>query len=92
MKKIIATLLLAGSSIFAGPRVYFGAGIRVPAPVVVAPAPVYVAPPVVGYVPPSPGPGYSWIGGSWVFVGGHRVWHPGYWRGPAYAPRYYRHR
>ena len=41
--KLIATLMLAGSSLFAGPRVFFGAGVGVPiapAPVVVAPAPV----------------------------------------------------
>lgn len=91
--KLMATLLLAGGTLFAAPRVYFGVGIGVPAPVVpVAPAPVVVAPPVVGYVPPCPGPGYAWIGGSWVFNGGQRVYRPGYWRAPAYAPRYFRHR
>ena len=93
--KLIGTLLLAGSSLFAAPRVRFGVGIGfgVPvAPAVVAPAPVVVAPPVVGYIPPCPGPGYTWIGGTWVFAGGHRDWHPGYWRAPVYGARAYRHR
>ena len=36
-KKILAGLLLAGSTMFAAPRVSFGIGIGVPAPVVVAP-------------------------------------------------------
>lgn len=85
--KLIAMLMLAGGSLFAAPRVFFGVGVGIPAP-----APVVVAPPVVGYVPPCPGPGYAWVGGSWAFVGGHRVYHPGYWRGPAYGARVYRHR
>ncbi len=79
--KLMATLLLAGSSLFAAPRIGIGIGIGVP----VAPAPVVVAPPIVGYVPPCPGPGYVWLGGSWVFRGG-----PGYVRGPVYRGPAYR--
>jgi hypothetical protein len=79
--KLIATLLfgglLAGSSAFAAPRVRFGVGIGVPAPVV-------VAPPIVAYAPPCPGPGYSWIGGSWVFVGGGHFYDRDHYRGPVY--------
>ena len=56
--KLLATLLLAGSSLFAAPRVGFGIGIGVP-----------VAPPVAAYVPPCPGPGYEWNAGRWVFRG-----------------------
>jgi hypothetical protein len=79
--KLIATLLfgglLAGSSAFAAPRIRFGVGIGVPAPVV-------VAPPIVAYTPPCPGPGYSWIGGSWVFVGGGHFYDRDHYRGPVY--------
>lgn len=86
--KLIATLLLAGSSVFAGPRVSFGVGIGVP----VVPAPA----PVVAYATPCPGPGYAWVGGGYYFVGGHRVWREGYWRAPSvriaagYSGRYHR--
>lgn len=46
-KKILAGLLLAGGTMFAAPRVSFGIGFGVPAPVV-------VAPPVVAAVPRAP--------------------------------------
>ena len=92
-KLILGTLMLAGTSLFAAPRIAFGVGIGVPAPVVVAPAPVVVAPPVVStYVPPCPGPGYVWIGGNWVFRGGPGLYRPGYWHGRVYGPRSFRHR
>jgi hypothetical protein len=73
MKKILAGLVLAGGSLFAGPRIAVGVGFGVPvapAPVYVAPAPVYAA---------APGPGYGWVDGYWYFSGGHRLWHAGYW-------------
>jgi hypothetical protein len=83
--KLMATLLLAGSSLFAGPRFAVGVGIGVP-----------VAPPIVAYQPPCPGPGYSWINGGWVFVGGPRVYAPVYHRAPVFAGHYgarnFRHR
>jgi hypothetical protein len=79
--KLIATLLLAGSSLFAGPRIGFGIGIGVPAPVV-------VAPPIVGYATPCPGPGYVWLNGGWVFRGGPGFYGRAY-RGPVYAGHYY---
>jgi hypothetical protein len=78
--KLLAGLLVAGSSLFAAPRFGFGVSVGVPvAPVVVAPA--YVAPPA--YIPPAPGPGYAWVGGYYVGP----VWHAGYWRGPVVGPR-----
>jgi len=77
-KKILAGLLLAGSTMFAAPRISFGIGIEVPAPVVV------VAPPVYAAVPPCPGPGYVFVDGVWRFGG------PG-WRGPAHFDRFDRH-
>ena len=45
--KLLATLFLAGASLFAGPRVFVGVGVGAPPP-----------PPVVAYAPPCPGPGY----------------------------------
>jgi hypothetical protein len=79
-KKILAGLLLAGSTMFAAPRVSFGIGIGVPAPVVVAP-PVYAA------IPGCPGPGYVFVDGYWRLGG--RVW-----RGPThfeYSDRHIEH-
>jgi len=66
--KLLAGLLVAGSSLFAAPGIGFGVSVGVPV-AVVAPAPV------VGYVPPAPGPGYAWVGGYYAGP----VWHPGYW-------------
>jgi hypothetical protein len=89
MKKVIGALLLAGSSMFAGPRVYFGVGVGVP----VAPPP---PPPVIAYAAPAPGPGYAWVNGYYYPVGPRYVWRPGYWARPPYAgsvwvaPRYHR--
>lgn len=73
MKKILAGLILAGGSLFAGPVISVGVGLGVP----VAPAPVYA-------VPPMPAPGYGWVDGYWYFSGGHRLWHAGYWRAPVF--------
>ena len=84
--KLIATLLLAGSSLFAGPRIGIGFGVGV-GPAYVAPAPVYAAP---AYVPPCPGPGYTFVDGYWVGAGAHRVWHAGYWAGPRFEHGYAR--
>ncbi len=77
--KLMVLLLLAGSSVFAAPRVFVGIGVGAPAP-------------VAAYAPPCPGPGYAWVGGYW---GPGHYWHPGYWRAPvvrpyAVGPRYAR--
>jgi hypothetical protein len=102
--KLIMGFLLAGSCLFAAPRIAIGVGIGLPAPVPAygyyAPAPPYVAPSYVvpsyvapAYVPPAPGPGYSWVAGYWYGAGPRRVWRPGYWAAPrVYYPgphRYY---
>ena|ERR1700733_8247234 len=80
--KLIAGFLLAGSCLFAAPRIAIGVGVGVPvagygyyapAPAYVAPAPVYAAP---AYVAPAPGVGFSFVAGFW---GPGHVWHPGYW-------------
>ena len=89
--KLLALLFLAGSSMFAGTRVFVGIGVGgygyrgYYAP----------PPPVVAYAPPYPGPGYTWVDGYWYPAGPRRVWHAGYWARPPYArgyvvgPRYY---
>jgi hypothetical protein len=99
--KLLALMLLAGGTMFAGSRVFFGVGIGVAAPPPVAyyaPPPVaYYAPPpppVAAYIPPYPGPGYSWVTGYWYPVGPRWVWRAGFWTRPPYgrgtwiAPRY----
>jgi hypothetical protein len=72
--KLVALLLLAGGSVFAGPRVAVGFGIGVgpsygyyaaPPP---PPPPVYVAPAPAPYYPVGVGFGYGWGPGYW----GHR--------------------
>jgi hypothetical protein len=77
--KILAGLLLAGSTMFAAPRVSFGINIGVPAPVVVA------------AVPPCPGPGYVFIDGYWQLPAGRVVWHDGYRSAPAHFDRHFEH-
>ena len=75
--KLIAGFLLAGSCLFAAPRIAIGVGVGVP----VVPY-GYVAPAPVVAVPPIPGPGYNWVAGYWYGVGPHRVWRAGYWAAP----------
>lgn len=60
--KLLAVLLLAGSSLFAAPRVFVGIGVGIGGYV----GPAYAPPAVrVAVVPPCPGPGYAWVGGYW---------------------------
>src|SRR5215470_14376128 len=93
--RLFALLLLAGGSMFAGPRVFLGVGVGyAPAPVVTyappPPPPVYYAPRVV-----APGPGYGWVAGYYSPVGRRWAWHNGYWARRPYAgavwvaPRYH---
>jgi hypothetical protein len=83
--KLIAGLLLAGSCLFAAPRISIGVGVPVGGYGYYAPAPAYVAPTYVApaYVPPPvpvvAAPGYVWTGGFW---GAGHVWHRGYWAPP----------
>jgi WXXGXW repeat (2 copies) len=83
MKKLLPLLLLAGTSLFASPRVFVGIGLGAPPP------------PRIAYAPPSPDPGYSWVDGYWYPAGRHYAWRAGYWVRPPYAgarwygPRYY---
>jgi len=94
--RLLALVLMAGSSMFGATRFFFGVGVGgyYPAP---APVAVYAPPPapVYGYVPPAPGYGYSWVPGSWYPSGPRWAWRGGYWARPPYAragwvaPRYY---
>ena len=78
--KLLALVLLAGGSLFAGPRVFVGVGFG--GGYVVAPPPP--APIVGAYVPPVPGPGYAFVAGyHYPVVGGYA------WRSPYWAPRPY---
>jgi hypothetical protein len=83
-KKFLAGLLLAGSTMFAAPRVSFGVSFGTPGPVV-------VAPPIVAAVPPCPGPGYTFVNGYWQVDGGRRAWRAGFWRAPERIERPYQH-
>jgi WXXGXW repeat (2 copies) len=92
--KLLALLLLAGSTMMAAPRVFVGVGLRyAPRPVA-----VYAPPPAprAVYAPPSPGYGYTWVRGYWYPVGARWHWRAGYWVRPPYAhaywvaPRYHR--
>ena len=88
--KLLALVLLAGSSMFARTHVFFGVGIGG------GYAPGYYAaplppppPPVVAYVPPSPGYGYTWVDGYWYPVGPRYHWRAGYWARPAFVGSYW---
>ncbi len=79
--KLVGVLaLLAGSTLFAAPRVVIGLGVGVPAYGYgyVAPAPVVVAPPAY--------PAGVWVNG---YYGPRHEWHRGYW-GPRPVYRGYR--
>jgi hypothetical protein len=69
--KLLVLGLLAGSSLFAGTRVFVGVG-------------GYAPPPVVAYATPCPGPGYNWVAGFWDYSGPRRFWRAGYWAPPRY--------
>jgi hypothetical protein len=89
--KLLALVLLAGSSLFAGPRVFVGIGGGY-YPGYYAPPP---PPPPAAYMPPAPGPGYAWVDGYYYPVGPRYRWRTGYWAHRPYvgaywvAPRYY---
>lgn len=69
-RKLLALVFLAGSSLFAAPRVHVGIGI----------GGYYQPPPVVTYAPC--GPGYTWVAGycypvePYYYYGYHHHWRP----------------
>jgi hypothetical protein len=79
-KKILAGLLLAGSTMFAAPRISFGVGFG---------GPVF-APPMVAAVPPCPGPGYVFVNGYWQ-LGVGRNWRQDDRRAPEHFEHFDRH-
>jgi len=98
--KLFAMMLLAGGTMFAGPRFFVGVGFGggyhryyAPAPVYYAPAPVaiYAAPPLappVAYryaAPPAPGYGYTWVNGYYYPAGRSWAWRAGSWVRPPFA-------
>ena len=92
--KLLALLLVAGSSMFAGTRVFFGVNVGGGYGYYPPPPP----PPVVAYAAPvAPGPGYSWVNGYYYPAGPSWTWRGGYWAHRPYAgaywvgPRYYGH-
>lgn len=95
--KVLAILLLAGSSLFARTHVSIGIGVGVggyypaygyyyapPPPVYYAPRPAYYAP-----APVYAAPGYVWIPGYSYPVGPRWGWRPGYWARPPFAHAYW---
>src|SRR5438046_4254332 len=80
--KLLAGLLLAGSSLFAGTHVSIGIGVGAGG------YGYYAAPPVVAYATPCPGPGYAWVDGYWYQAGPRRLWRDGDWAAPVYGRPY----
>jgi len=89
--KLLALLLVAGSSAFAGTHVFFGVGVGPTVGYVAAPPP----PPAFAYAAPAPGPGYVWVPGYYYPAGPRYAWRAGYWARPPYphavwvGPRYF---
>jgi hypothetical protein len=69
-KKLLAFVLLAVGSVFAGVTI----GVQIGPP----------PPPRIEIRHASPGAGYSYVGGYWYPVSGHYKWHGGYWSRPPY--------
>ena len=84
--KLLVLLLLVGTSLFAGPRVFVGIGVGGfgYGPAYYAPPP----PPPVAYVPPIPAPGYNRVAGYWYPVGPRWAWRAGYWGRPRHVAPY----
>ena len=84
--KLLGLMLLAGSSLFAGPRVFFGFSVG-GGPRYYAPPP---PPPVAYYAPPvAPGPGYGWVNGYYYPSGPRWAWRQGYWARRPYPGAYW---
>ncbi len=89
--KLLALMLLAGTSAFARSHFFFGVGVGPAYGYYAAPPP----PPTVAYVAPTPGPGYVWVPGYYYPAGPSFVWRTGYWARPPYpravwvGPGYY---
>jgi len=72
--KLLAMMLLAGSSMFAETRFSVGVGFGGHR------GGFYQAPPsYASNIPPCPGPGYTWVDGYWSQAYGRNVWVSGNW-------------
>ena len=94
--RLLLILLLAGTSMFAGTRVFVGFGVGGGGGYVYAATP---PPPPAYYAPvPVARPGFTWVSGYYYPVGPRWHWRAGYWARPPYArsywvaPRYHGHR
>ncbi|MEQ1884868.1 MAG: hypothetical protein ABL967_07385 [Bryobacteraceae bacterium] len=76
MKKAIAIMVLAASSMFAGVAV----GVRIGAP---------PAPRAIGVRPVAPGPRHVWVDGYWYPSGNRYLWRSGYWAAAPYRGSYW---
>jgi hypothetical protein len=83
--KLLAMMLLAGSSMFAQTRVSIGAGFGGHG------AGFYQPPPSYAYasnIPPCPGPDYVWVDGYWSQDSGRNTWVAGYWNRRPFSSEY----
>jgi YXWGXW repeat-containing protein len=86
--KLLAMMLLAGSSVFAQDRFSIGLAFGAQGAGFNQAPPAYAA-----NIPPCPGPGYTWVDGYWTNDYGRQVWVAGYWNAPSVftgyvAPRF----
>jgi hypothetical protein len=79
--KLLAMLLMGGSTLMAGSNFNIGISIGnarpLPGRYIVQPPPP--PPPVRYVVPRSPGRNLVWVPGYWVWTGNRYVWQDGYW-------------
>ena len=81
--KLLAMMLLAGSSMFAQTRFSIGVGFGGHR------GGFYQAPPsYASNIPPCPGPGYTWVDGYWSQDYGRNTWVSGYWYRQPYTSSY----
>jgi len=83
--KLLAMMLLAGSSMFAQTRVSVGIGFGGYG------AGFYQPPPSYAYasnIPPCPGPDYIWVDGYWAQDYGRNTWVAGYWNRQPFSSEY----
>ena len=67
--KLLAVALIAGSTMFAAPRLSIGVSVGGYG-TGAYPPPAYAQ----QVAPPCPGPGYTWVNGYWTPQGGRNVW------------------
>jgi hypothetical protein len=81
--KLLAMMLLAGSSMFAQTRVSIGIGFGGHGAGFYQPPPSYAS-----NIPPCPGPDYIWVDGYWSQDYGRHTWVDGYWNRQPFSSGY----